>query len=312
VLQTAYSTAGHSAASTAILSTTPDAPAQRQTSSREWLVGLVPRAITAFTLIPVVIALVWFGGWVAFAAAAVVLALCVWELRVMFTHRGWRPVMALSGGVGIAFLVAAMLPPYRMVIVGLAISALVVGSMSWLMLSRPHSIEGALVDWALTVSAPLYIGWPVAFILLLRGGVYGYQSNGFWWLLTVFFAVWAFDTFAFFAGHYFGHTKLAPRISPKKTWEGVAGGLVFAVAAALVLTRPIGIAWYHAVAIGVLVSIAATLGDLAESVLKRETGVKDSGAIMWGHGGVLDRIDSLLFSVIVVFFYALFLHSIAL
>jgi phosphatidate cytidylyltransferase len=289
--------------------TTP-AASRRGRTTPEWLAGLGQRSATAFILMPVVIAIVWFGGWVAFGCTVVVAALGLWELRSMLAQRGWHPILPLSAALGLCFLVAAMLPQQREAIAGLGISATIVVAFLWLMLARNEALEGSLTDWALTLVLPLYLAWPLALFLLLRGNTAGYHTAGFWWSLTTLFTVWAFDTFAFFAGRFFGRHRLAPRISPKKTWEGAAGGLIFAIVAAVLFTRPIGVPWYHALAIGVLVSFAATVGDLAESLLKRDTGVKDSGTLMRGHGGVLDRIDSLLFAVMAVFFYAVFLGSI--
>lgn len=285
------------------------AEAASSRAAREWLASLGQRFTTAFILMPIVIALAWFGGWVAFAGAAVTVVLALWELRTMLAQRGWHPIMLLSGAICLDLLLAAMLPAYRLPLLGLGISALVVLSFCWLMLSRKASLEGSLTDWALTLALPFYLGWPLACFLVLRGGTPGYSTAGFWWTLTVLFTVWAFDTFAFFAGRFWGRTKLAPLISPKKTWEGATGGLIFALIAAVLFTRPIDVPWYHALIIGVLVSIAATVGDLAESLLKRDVGVKDSGTLMRGHGGVLDRIDSLLFAVLAVLPYAVFLGS---
>ena len=282
----------------------------RSRSAGEWLASVGQRSATAFILMPIVIAIAWFGGWAAFCGALLTLVVGLYELRHMFAQHGWHPIILLSGALGVDFLVAAMLPHQRAALLALGISALLVGSFAWLILERKATLEGSLTDWALTVVLPFYLGWPLAFFLVMRGDVVGYRTPGFWWTLTTLFTVWAFDTFAFFAGRFWGRTKLAPWISPKKTWEGAAGGLVFALIAAWLFTRPIGIAWYHALAIGALVSVAATVGDLAESLIKRDAGVKDSGRIMPGHGGVLDRVDSLLFAVMVVLFYAVFLGSI--
>ncbi|HEY6542479.1 MAG TPA: CDP-archaeol synthase, partial [Ktedonobacteraceae bacterium] len=168
-------------------------------------------------------------------------------------------------------------------------------------------LDGAMVDWSLTLAIAIYLGWPLSLLLVLRGFHMGF-SAGLWWLLTLLLGVWGFDTGAFFAGHFFGRHKLAPNISPGKTWEGVVGGLIFSVAAALLFTvRPLGVSWYLAILLGLLIGIAATLGDLAESLIKRQTHVKDSGQFIPGHGGILDRIDSLLFAVIVVYFFAQFI-----
>lgn len=293
--------------------------------SAQWLAALGRRAASAFVLIPIVIALIFFGGWVAFAAAALVLVLAAYELHAMFAHKGLHPLTSLSVVLGLDFLLAAMFfalrpdPLIPLTLVAMGISAAIIISFAWLMLVR-KTLDDILVDWGLTLAAALYLGWPLAFFLLLRGPTLGANTEGFWWLLALFFMVWANDTFALFTGHYFGRTKLAPLISPAKTWEGFFGGLVFTVIAALVFTiglptffyHPLGVPWYHAVILGVLVAIASTVGDLAESLLKRGTGVKDSGTIVPGHGGILDRMDSLLFAVLVVFFYAAFLHAISL
>ncbi|HEX6818110.1 MAG TPA: phosphatidate cytidylyltransferase [Ktedonobacterales bacterium] len=279
-----------------------------------WLVGLRRRVASALVLIPVVIALAWFGGWIAFAGVVLVLLLGTWELRDMFAHRGWHPLVVLSLALSLVFFVAAMLPAYRVLLLEAGISALVIGSFAWLMITRP-TIERTLVDWSLTLAIPFYLGWPLAFLLLLRGDTLGYESRGFWWLWVLLLAIWANDTFALLVGHYLGRHLLAPHISPKKTWEGFVGGMVFAVIAvfvvitlANVVLNPalrLNVPWYSEILIGVLIVMAGTIGDLAESMLKRGTGVKDSGSILPGHGGILDRIDSILFAVFVVFFYAL-------
>ncbi len=283
-------------------------------SRSNWLVGLRQRVASALVLIPVVIALAWFGGWIAFAGVVLVLVLGAWELRDMFAHRGWRPLILLSVALSLVFFVAAMLPQYRTLLLEAGISALVIGSFAWLMVTRP-TIEQTLVDWALTLAIPFYLGWPLAFLLLLRGDTVGYDSRGFWWLWVLFIAVWANDTFALLVGHYLGRHLLAPHISPKKTWEGFVGGLIFAVVAVFVViwlanlvlspSLRLAVPWYFEVILGVLIVLAGTIGDLAESMLKRGTGVKDSGSILPGHGGILDRIDSILFAVFVVFFFAL-------
>ncbi|HET9920446.1 MAG TPA: CDP-archaeol synthase, partial [Ktedonobacteraceae bacterium] len=157
-------------------------------------------------------------------------------------------------------------------------------------------------------------GWPMSFFILLRGSEVGWPfaatpwwvlPRGVWWLLVVLFGVWGSDTGAFFTGRLLGRHKLAPRISPGKTWEGVGGGLVLGTIATVLFSRPLGIPWYLSVVLGIVISIVAVVGDLAESLIKRQTHVKDSGQIMPGHGGMLDRIDSLLFAVIVVYFFSL-------
>ncbi len=271
------------------------------------------RWLTALIAMPIVLTFVWFGGWVAFAFVLLIVVLGTLELHNMMLHVGYHPLIWISFGLSVLFLVAAMLPEQRLLILQIGLGGAVLISFPWLFYRK--KLEGALVDWALTLAFSLYLGWPMSFFLLLRGNEAGtlhtatgqwlYLPRGGWWLLLVLLGVWGFDGAAFFAGRYFGRHKLAPNISPAKTWEGVLGGLVLSVAAGLVLTVvPLGVPWYLAILLGLLLGGAAVLGDLAESLIKRQTHVKDSGQIMPGHGGMLDRIDSLLFAVIVVYVFS--------
>jgi phosphatidate cytidylyltransferase len=276
----------------------PDAPGRAK--GKRSSVG--QRLLTAFIAMPIVLAFVWLGGWWTFAAVALVAVLGIYELHTMMIHSGHHPIIIVSLALSILFLVAAMLPQQRLLLLefGFGISLLV--SFPWLFFRK--KLDGAMVDWSLTLAIPIYLGWPLSFFPLLRGFDMG-LSRGAWWLVLVLLGVWGFDSGAFFAGRYLGRHKLAPRISPSKTWEGVAGGLVVSIIASLLFTvQQLGVPWYLAIVLGILVGVAAVLGDLAESLIKRQTHVKDSGGIMPGHGGMLDRIDSLLFAVIVVYVFA--------
>ena len=270
--------------------------------SRQWNRSVGQRVITAVIAIPVVLAFVWLSGWWGFAVAILVVILCVYELHNMMVHEGYHPLIWMSFALSILFPLAAMFPQQRLILLEVGLSAALLITLPLLFMRK--KLDGAMVDWSLTLAIPVYLGWPMSVFLLLRG-FSGGINPGFWWVLTVFLGVWGFDSGAFFAGHFFGKHKLAPNISPAKTWEGVAGGLAFSIAAALLLTTwRLGVPWYLAILLGILIGIAATLGDLAESFIKRQTHVKDSGQFMPGHGGLLDRIDSLLFAVIVVFIFA--------
>ncbi len=124
-------------------------------------------------------------------------------------------------------------------------------------------------------------------------------------VMLTFLATWACDTFAYFAGKYYGKKKIAPNLSPGKTWEGSIGGfagsLIMVVALSFLIKIPIG----HALALGSLFGLLSQIGDLSESAIKREIGIKDSGSIVPGHGGILDRFDSLLFSGPIAYYYIL-------
>ena len=127
------------------------------------------------------------------------------------------------------------------------------------------------------------------------------------WVYFTFFVTFASDTSAFFAGRALGRNKLAPDISPAKTREGAIGGVIGAVLVSLLFLLPTPLQlpfnWIHAIILGLLVSVFGQLGDLVESLLKRNAGVKDSGRLLPGHGGLLDRMDSVVFAGVVVYYY---------
>ena len=274
-------------------------------AEKQWYRSLGQRSLTALVGIPIVLACGWLGGWWAFAACVFLAFWGAYELHRMMLHEGYHPLIVISLALSLLFMIAAMLPAQRSLLLEVGLSLALLVTFPFFFFRK--QLDGAMVDWSLTLAIAIYLGWPLSLIPLLRGFQIGF-SSGLWWLLTMLLGVWGFDTGAFFAGHFFGRHKLAPNISPGKTWEGVFGGLIFSVAAALLFTvRPLGVSWYLAILLGLLIGIAATLGDLAESLIKRQTHVKDSGQFIPGHGGILDRIDSLLFAVIVVYFFAQFI-----
>jgi phosphatidate cytidylyltransferase len=151
----------------------------------------------------------------------------------------------------------------------------------------------------------LYLGWIGAYFLSLRG-----LPEGNWWVLTILPAVWIADSGAYFFGRRFGAHKLSPRLSPKKTWEGYWGGVVAGTLGGALLaytwsffTGPASqITPLRGALIGFVLSIVTTLGDLGESMFKRQVGVKDSGKLLPGHGGMFDRIDSWLWAAVIGFY----------
>lgn len=271
-------------------------------ANRQWRHSLLLRVLTAVVGIPVILLLLLAGGWILFGGLVVVVGLASYEMHRMLTGEGKHPLSLLSLGLSLAFLVAAIVPAWRELLIEGGISLLLLVSLTWLILGR-KTLDGSLVDWALTMAVPLYIGWPMSYFLLLRGNQFG-LSTGFWWVMVVLLGVWAFDSAAFFTGKFLGRHKLATLVSPSKTWEGVIGGIIGSVVATVLTTRLVHIPIYHAVLLGVLIGVAGQIGDLAESLMKRQTHVKDSSHLFPGHGGMLDRIDSQLFAVIVVYLYA--------
>ncbi|MFW2387279.1 MAG: phosphatidate cytidylyltransferase, partial [Polyangiales bacterium] len=168
---------------------------------------------------------------------------------------------------------------------------IILGAMAWSLLQDdPLHNASVRVGWLL--GTPVYVGGTLAALALVRD----FDPTGAWVLLTMVLA-WGSDTSAYFVGRKFGKTKLAPRISPKKTLEGSAGGLAASVVGAVIMSIFLpGLTVPDAIALGILAGAAGQAGDLLMSVLKRSSGVKDSGGILPGHGGILDRVDALAFT----------------
>lgn len=178
------------------------------------------------------------------------------------------------------------------------ISILVILSLLWHLALR----QVRATDTAVTVFGAVYVGFALAHFVLIRELDAGTELA-----LATIVSVWANDSFAYLVGSTFGRHKLAPRISPKKSWEGFIAGTLFttAVWAGVWFVTDTGMSLLSLVAVGVTASLAAVVGDLAESRLKREVGVKDSGALLPGHGGFLDRFDSLILVSIVTYYMLL-------
>jgi phosphatidate cytidylyltransferase len=213
----------------------------------------------------------------------------------------WTLFFILSRDAGLISLLQPHLDPG--LLTPLLLTSAVVLSLI-LLVFTPRE-KGSLADWAWAIAGILYVGWLLGYLVELRG-----MADGRGWLFLALFATFGSDTAAFFAGRALGRHRLAPHISPGKTWEGAVAGLAGAVIVSLLFTLPtplrLPLGYGQAVLLGVLVSVFGQIGDLAESLLKRHTGVKESGNMMPGHGGVLDRMDSVIFAGIVVYLYYIF------
>lgn len=247
------------------------------------------RVLSAVVLIPVVAAVVWFGGYLMAAMLALVAVLATNEVVDLFGHLGARALKVVVLPAAVALVLDAQWPQAG--ILGWCVLLLPLGLIVLEVFYRNR--QGAALSWSVGVAAPLYVGYALSFFLRLR-----LAEDGLWWLAVALAGTWVSDTAAYLVGVRWGKRRLAPVISPKKSWEGVWGGL----AGALLFVVPTGIwllniPWWAGVALAVALTVVATLGDLAESVLKRQAGAKDSSQLIPGHGGMLDRIDSLLFVV---------------
>jgi phosphatidate cytidylyltransferase len=273
---------------------------------------LKERTITSLCLIPIIGLLIWFGEpfFTFFICIAGLLAIIeFYRITGVIKDK----ILTVFGAIWTLLIIIIRNPDLQSLIETRADPDLVVTllltagiAISLIALLLRKQIQGAFINWAWTFAGIMYIGWLLGHTIALRG-----LDNGRDWLFLTIFATFGSDSAAFFVGRFFGKHKLAPAISPKKTREGAAGGLIGAVLVSLffLLPTPVQLSsyinWWQIVILGVLVSIFGQLGDLVESLLKRNTGVKDSGNLFPGHGGMLDRMDSIVFAVIVVYYWVL-------
>ena len=260
------------------------------------------RLATAAVGIPLLIlALFWGPPAVIVVVVAAAVALGLWEFYGLLAVRGVVALRA-TGAVLTALCFADALRPLAGVAVVPAAALIALGAM----LFRAGDAPGALSSAAGTLLAAAYLGGLGGTLAGLR--LAPAALGGPWVMMLLLTTVMCADSAALFAGSAVGRHKMAPRISPAKTWEGFVGGLVGGIAGALVI-RQLGLRWMpllHAVLLAVATAAAGTAGDLVESLVKRWAGVKDSGRLFPGHGGMLDRLDSLLFGAPVLYYYLLY------
>jgi phosphatidate cytidylyltransferase len=264
------------------------------------------RVLAALVFTPAFIALVLLGDWYLQLTCLVMVWLLLWEFLQLTLDRGQIVLKAIAfllatGYVAWVFDWIHPMPG----ITGLATTTMVLLVAG---LARPMPVEGATVRVALVGLGIFYCAGLFPLLSPLRD-----LQEGLSFAAIALFCTWSADTGAYFSGRFFGRTRLYPSISPKKTVEGLVGGVVTAVAIAFFIRWLFGtladanIGAVDAVLCGVLAAAAGTLGDLAASMIKRSVGAKDSGTLIPGHGGVLDRFDGVLFSIPAVYVYALLL-----
>ncbi len=263
------------------------------------------RIIVALVAIPLIIAAVLYGGYFFLAFILGIGILGFHEYANMLKEKG-SSVQKYLGGFAVAALILNAY--FNVILTGqlftLATVLILLAGLRWKSGSPIADIGGTLFGTA-------YIGLFLASLIEIRE-FYNYSdltyANGGWLIIGMFASIWACDSGAFFLGIAFGKNKLYPKVSPKKSWEGALAGFVFSLLAMVVVKYFFldFLSWGLAMAIGVTIGIIGQAGDFVESLIKRDSGVKDSSTLIPGHGGVLDRFDSLLFSAPVVYLILLF------
>jgi phosphatidate cytidylyltransferase len=285
------------------------ASAKRSSSLRQ-------RVLTAVVGVPVVAALIWLGPWPLALLVTTAVVIGLNELFGALAHGGFSPRVAIGIASGLLFcLAAAARPLLPFDPAGLALALVVCGTLIAELVRRDR--ESALVNWALTLAGACYVGWLFSHFILLRQLQTPLRPDswlaplhidaGAAWVYAVLAITWLQDTGAYFTGRAIGRSKMAPILSPNKTWEGAAGGIVTSVLTALLLVPLLGLPVGYAAAalLGVVGGVLGLIGDLAESFIKRQVDIKDLGALLPGHGGVLDRADSIIFTGPILYYLIL-------
>jgi len=260
---------------------------------------MLPRILTALIAAPIILACVYFGG-VAFLLLVLILAIAsINEFYTMMKQKDFHPAYWVGNFFTIFFIVFAAYalkknwePAHSAILTG---SVLVTMVATLFLKTRPKE---AIVDIAVTLMGMFYIGWFFSYFLFIRA----LTERGAY-LIFLLMTIWALDVVAYFFGSRFGKHKLWPSVSPKKSVEGAVAGFVVCLVAASIFGYYAGFDLAHSIILGAIIGVVAQLSDLVESLIKRDAGVKDSSAIVPGHGGVLDRMDSFILTAPVVYYY---------
>lgn len=255
------------------------------------------RALTAVILLPIVIGCIYQGELLFLVLLVVLLTLAEFEFCELIARRGFRPTLVFGIGMVWLFLLDAYASTPDLSRPGMIL--IILGSLAYQLFRRQ---EWPVADWALTVTGGLYLGLCGACLVGLRRDL---PADGLWWTLTTIFSIMFADSGAYFIGRAWGKHKLAPTLSPGKTWEGYIGGIIVGGLVTALLTSVWHLGTIHGLILGLLIAIFAPLGDLAISMIKRHVGAKDSSNLIPGHGGALDRVDSILWAAVIGYYYVL-------
>ena len=254
---------------------------------------LSQRVKAAAVFIPLVLILIYFGGWAFNAFITLILILAALEFSRLFSKLGYRSFTPLlAAGVLLFLLQRWFLPGEHL---GWLLSLLVLGAAMTALIQYESGVKEAAAGFTANLAGMLYLGWLGSYFIALRN-----LPNGLGWTLTALPATWLADSGAYFFGRWFGKRKLAPKLSPNKTWAGAGGAVLagsFSGLLLVLLWRAVG--WlppstplWQGALMGLVLAVLTPVGDLLISLFKRSASVKDTGSLIPGHGGVLDRIDT--------------------
>ncbi|MGM0501152.1 MAG: phosphatidate cytidylyltransferase [Bacillota bacterium] len=259
------------------------------------------RVLSAVIAIPILILIFKLGGFLFLALNLIVVTLGINEYFKLVEHKGVRVNKFLGIILGLILIIITYQFANAQYLYGALILGLIIILLKQILVKRNKS---AIFSTALTYFGVCYVAGLFSHLILLYNLDIANHSGKLIVIIPIL-ATWFTDTGAYFIGLNLGKKALAPKISPKKTIEGAVGGLLSSIFVTVLLALYFNIALYHGMLLGVLIGVVAQLGDLSASAFKRDSEIKDSGDIIPGHGGILDRIDSLLFVLPVVYYYLL-------
>jgi phosphatidate cytidylyltransferase len=268
---------------------------------------LAKRVLVTLVLLPIGLGMILLGGRIFAAFVALVMGLAAWEYQNLFRAGGLQPAGFLLIGGAVILVLGREFDGFASA--GWIISLLVLFCMAYHLATYEAGRDQAGTDFSVTLSGALYIGWLGAYLVSLRS-----LPDGKWWLLLALPCVWLADSTAYLIGSRFGRHKMNRRLSPRKSWEGYLSGILAATIGGALLAFVYGAAGAgpaitprRGAFLGLALSITTVLGDLGESLIKRQVGAKDSGNLLPGHGGVFDRIDSWLWAGVISYYMIVWL-----
>lgn len=264
---------------------------------------LAKRIAVALILLPIGLAAIIAGEPVFAAAITLTLAIAAWEYVRLLRAGGLKPAGALVVGGTVLFAAGRAINGFNSA--PWIASILILSSMAYHVVDFERGSEGSATSFSATLGGFFYLGWIGSYLISLRD-----LPDGMWWFLLVLPSVWVADVGAYLFGHLFGRHPMAPRTSPNKTWEGYLGGILSGTAGGAALAAvwlalggpDTGITVIKGAQLGLVLALLTPLGDLGESMIKRQVGAKDSGKLLPGHGGVFDRIDSWLWAGVIGYY----------
>ena len=264
--------------------------------------AFLKRVLVVVVLLPIGLGVIYLGSWVYLIFIAAMLSIAAREFVQLFQAVKLEPAVWLAVGSTAAIAVGRWVLGIEGSAAILTLAAL--AGLSYHLVCYERGRDRAASDFTVSLAAVLYIGWVGAYMISLRA-----LPDGMWWVLTVLPAVWLADTAAYMVGVRIGRHKITTRLSPKKSWEGYLAGVAVAIPGTMLLTmlfRSMGAGEAMTPLNGGLlaagISVFCILGDLGESMIKRQVGVKDSGDLLPGHGGIFDRIDSWLWAGVIGYY----------